>query len=102
MNSKNILNLTELLQTYWVDVEFTKKNGENRTLHCTTNIKLIPEQFHPKKKDENPTEEFNEAFAVDKPIDTDKLYSVYVENAGWRSFRESQINKINEDVIIRD
>lgn len=73
-------------------------------MKCTTNLELVPEQYHPKKKEENITEELDNTFAVDKPveIETDKLYSVFEENNGWRSFRESQITSINGVEVIHD
>lgn len=57
---------------------------------CTINFDLIPEQFHPPKKE---TEELveNSPFAVEKAVDEDKLYKVFEKDNGWRSFRQSQL-----------
>lgn len=95
MNSKIISEMQESLKTNWTEIVFKKKNGDLRPMRCTTLLTLIPEQYHPEKKEENITEEVDAAFEVDKPVETDKLYSVFEINVGWRSFRESQLVSVN-------
>jgi len=55
---------------------------------CTTNFNLIPEDKHPKKKEE-PTPNSN-------VIGIDPLYSVFEKDNGWRSFRLSQLTSFPE------
>lgn len=70
-NLKNLLNESHNP----VRVSFTKINGTIRNIECTTNLDLIPVEFHPKQKE--PT-----------AISNDKVVRVYdLENEGWRSFR---------------
>lgn len=53
-------------------VVFTKLNGEERTMHCTSNTEFMPEDKRPRA-------------AVDG---RDHVISAYdVRAAGWRSFR---------------
>lgn len=67
---KTILNESNLP----VRVSFTKLDGTIRNMECTTNIDLIPIEFHPKQKE-----------STLKP--NDKVVCVYdLENNGWRSF----------------
>jgi hypothetical protein len=35
------------LKTTGMEIVFTKQNGEERTMRCTTNMNVIPEQEHP-------------------------------------------------------
>jgi hypothetical protein len=57
-----------------VTVVFTKKDGTERTMHCTT--RAIPEEFLPTEEPEAPG----------KPT-PDHLFKVFdLEAKGWRSF----------------
>jgi len=59
-------------------VLFTKVNGEERTMHCTTNIDFIPKDKHPKSS-VNGREDVIAAF------DTSKQ--------DWRSFRVDSVKE---------
>lgn len=67
---KTILNESSIP----VRVSFTKLDGTIRNMECTTNLELIPVEFHPKQK-ETPLQP------------NDKVVCAYdLENNGWRSF----------------
>lgn len=36
------------LKTTGMEIVFTKQNGEDRTMRCTTNMNVIPQNEHPK------------------------------------------------------
>lgn len=55
-------------------VEFIKKNGEHRTMLCTTNMDFVPIEFHPKGTSERK-----------RNPDIKVVYDLEVQ--GWRSFR---------------
>lgn len=60
-----------------VTVTFTKKDGETRTMTCTTKMSEIPDENHPKGKVTNLA---------------DDLFRVYdVDAKGWRSFHYDQV-----------
>lgn len=90
MNLENLSNLENQIRSNWTHIEFKKKDGSIRQMVCTTNLALIPEQFHPKPQVREQQEE-NVAFAVEKPIEEDKMYKVFEKDNGWRSFRQSQL-----------
>ena len=77
--------LVKSLQKNIMSVIFTKKNGEERTMHCTLNETLLPETTGDSEKKEN--------LDVIVVWDTDK--------DAWRSFRVDSVNyiKIVEGVI---
>lgn len=81
MNNLSNTLKTELQQN-WVILSFTKRNGDQRTMLCTTNLALIPQEHHPKQ---------NEYYTPVEDNREDTLYKVYEENNGWRSFSESQL-----------
>jgi len=57
-----------------VRVSFTKLDGTIRNMECTTNLDLIPVEFHPKQNDSD-------------RVPNDKVVCAYdLENNGWRSF----------------
>ena len=74
-----------------VTVIFTKKDGTERTMLCTTNENLIPQVIHETNTD-NPID-----FPVGKSprkVNPD-LMSVYdLEAAGWRSFRWDSLKQV--------
>lgn len=75
--------LKSILKENVVTVVFTKTDGTERTMKCTTDSKLIPTQpvteSTRKPKKENP-----------------EVFAVYdVENAGWRSFKLKSIKSIS-------
>lgn len=74
-----------------VTVIFTKKDGTERTMLCTTNEDLIPKVVHVTNTD-NPID-----FPVEKPARkvNEDLMSVYdLEAAGWRSFRWDSVKQV--------
>jgi hypothetical protein len=82
--------LVKSLQKNIMSVIFTKKNGEDRTLHCTLNETLLPEKTWREELDESKKKENLEVLAVwDVDIDA------------WRSFRLDSIKdlKVIEGVI---
>jgi len=68
-----------------VVVDFTKKNGEERAMHCTLNFKNIPEDSHPQNSD------------PDKPINEDIVKAWDFDREEWRSFRVDSVNGIEFD-----
>jgi hypothetical protein len=67
---KTILNESSIP----VRVSFTKLDGTIRDMECTTNLDLIPVEFHPKQRETPPTP-------------NDKVVCAYdLEHNGWRSF----------------
>jgi hypothetical protein len=82
--------LVSSLQKNIMSVIFTKKNGEERTMHCTLNETLLPETTWREELDESKKKENLEVLAVwDVDIDA------------WRSFRLDSIKdlKVIEGVI---
>jgi len=67
-----------------VIVTFTKKNGDERVMHCTTNPLHIPEDETPEKTSEKPVKKLNE----------DVMRVFDIEKQAWRSFRFDSITKI--------
>ena len=96
MMSEEFLNLSKKLQEHWVQVLFTKKDGTEREMICTTNLSLIPDKFHPKAKPETKTDETPDVFQVDE-VKKPKVYKVFEKDKGWRSFGEDQIISVNSD-----
>lgn len=60
-----------------VTVTFTKKDGETRTMTCTTKLSEIPDASHPKGKVTNLSDDLFRVFDVDAQ--------------GWRSFHYEQV-----------
>lgn len=59
------------LKTTGMEIVFTKQNGEERTMRCTTNMNVIPEQ-------ERPTGKYQVLNSAIRVYDIDKQ--------AWRSF----------------
>ena len=58
-------------------VKFTKADGEEREMKCTTNLRYIPEEKMPKSDEGN---------------DDRKLFIVFdTEKSEWRSFRDERV-----------
>ena len=70
--------LKMLLSGNSMQVTFTKKDGTERTMICTTKASSIPEDKQP--TGENTLKE-----------NTDILRVYHIENEGWRSFRVENI-----------
>ena len=65
------------LHTTGMEIVFTKKNGEERTMRCTTNFKVIPSNQHPTGRG------MSSSSIVKKVYDIDKQ--------DWRSFRVDSV-----------
>lgn len=74
-----------------VTVVFTKKDGSERVMECTTNSSLVPvveEKVHTTNTD-NPVD-----FPTTKKLN-EEIMSVYdLEVKGWRSFRWDSIKQV--------
>jgi len=67
-------------------VEFTKKNGDQRVMLGTLNFEYIPEDKHPKS-------DGNVGGSDDKPINTDIVRVFDTEKSEWRSFRVDSVTE---------
>jgi hypothetical protein len=65
------------LKTTGMEIVFTKKNGEERTMRCTTNLKVVPSNQHPNGNG------YASSSNVKKVYDIDKQ--------DWRSFRVDSV-----------
>ena len=74
------LELLRILAEGVTIVNFTKKDGTERTMKCTRNPNLIPLEFHPKTT--IPSDEV-----------TDNIRVFDVEKLGWRSFNFATIKE---------
>lgn len=64
-----------------VGVTFTKKDGTERTMMCTLDVDVIPNDFAPKGED--------------KRAKNDEALAVFdVEKEGWRSFRWDSVKAV--------
>jgi hypothetical protein len=83
----NKSNYIDALKTSKCRVEFTKVNGQTRTLYCTLQEDLLP----PVPKD-----------ASKKPhLWSEETVSVWdLEAAGWRSFRVDSVLKFENGVEV--
>lgn len=93
MNSEKLSLVKTQLQSGWVNFSFTKKDGSIREMIATTALELIPEEHHPKKKEV--VEEEDTSFEVEKKVNPDPTVNVYEKDKGWRSFRISQLLKMD-------
>lgn len=72
-----------------VNIVFTKKDGSERKMRCTTNLALIPILHHPKKKIED----------VEKSDKVITSYSVYdLDKLQWRSFVIENLIAMEADI----
>lgn len=72
--------MVSLLQEKVCEVEFTKKNGENRQLTCTLNMNMVEKEYHPKES------------GVARPKNLDVIAAFDLEKQAWRSFRVDSVN----------
>lgn len=75
MNDVNAEEMKNLLSLRLVKVTFKKKDGDLREMVCTTNLNLIPEQFHPKGK-----------IQLSEETKSTSIRVWDVTAQGWRSF----------------
>jgi hypothetical protein len=64
------------LNSTGMEIVFTKQNGEERTMRCTTNLKVIPSNQHP-------TGKYQVLNSARRVYDIDKQE--------WRSFYEDSV-----------
>lgn len=83
MNTYTREQLTELLNTGECLVEFTKVNGENRTMPCTLKEELIPPQIVLEGKEPRA-----------KKINNDVLSVWCLDKKEWRSFRIANVTSV--------
>lgn len=67
----------ETLKTTGIKVTFVKKNGEVRTMRCTTNLNNVPAEDHPKGLHTIAAANMHRAYDLDK-------------NA-WRTFNDNTV-----------
>lgn len=72
--------LMEHLTTTDLTVEFTKKDGEKRRMHCTRNLDKIPSLHQPSSNKTSST--------------TDAIPVFDLEKSEWRSFNLSNLTRI--------
>lgn len=89
--------LTEHLGAGEVKVIFTKKDGTEREMKCTTNAALIPsapivEAVHETNTD-NPVD-----FPKVKKVNEDVMPVYDLEAQGWRSFRWDSVKEVRLEI----
>lgn len=67
------------LKTTGMEIVFTKQNGEERTMRCTTNLNVIPTNQHP-------TGKYQVLNSARRVYDIDKQE--------WRSFYEDSVKSV--------
>jgi len=75
-----ISEIKELLSNHIVTFQYKKKNDELRTAVGTTNLNLIPDEFHPK--------------GTAKQLSDNVVRYYDVEKQSWRSFIKTNFLKI--------
>lgn len=75
----NQAEIEKLLAEGIVYITFTKKNGDERVMKCTTNMEIIPSEQHPTGTGRSYEE-------------TKAVYDVIAE--GWRSFRWDSVTEV--------
>ena len=78
-----INELRQMLAEGFVTVTFTKVDGSERVMHCTTNPDLIPPLAHPTGK-----------LKVKEETENHVLRGYDVQVAGWRSFRMESVKDV--------
>jgi hypothetical protein len=71
-----------------ITVTFTKKDGTERTMHCTRNMTAIPEDKHPKGSGKVTANHLIVAFDIEK--------------GEWRSFDESSVLAVQRGSILHE
>lgn len=71
-----------------LEVVFTKKNGDERTMLCTTNLDWVPVENHPK------TDGTHKEY-------TKEVKRVYdLDNNGWRSFTWDSVKSVRYSTFV--
>lgn len=89
--------MTRYLLEGHVTVLFTKKDGTLRTMNCTKQLALIPQEKHPKPKIDSTSDDGSfQIVQVQVPRERDpQLITVFdVDKQEWRSFRYTTIKDI--------
>lgn len=73
-----------------VTVSFTKKDGTERVLHCSTNTVHIPTDKHPKVHETNTEDPIN--FPKAKSVEAQAVFDI--DKQEWRSFRWADVNNV--------
>lgn len=81
MEKESIEMIKNHLSEDVITVTFTKADGSERVMRCTTSGEFIPEDHMPK---EDSTRKFSD--------ETQRVFDV--ENAGWRSFRWDSVTEV--------
>jgi hypothetical protein len=71
-------------------VEFTKVNGENRSMRCTLNAQI----------GDMPETPLNETVSAPAGTDTVKVWDI--DSSGWRSFRIESVNSFSTPVLLTE
>jgi hypothetical protein len=87
MNREHII---EQLHKGVCTVEFTKVNGENRTMRCTLNAQI----------GDMPEIPLNET--VSSPVNQDTVKVWDIDAAGWRSFRVESVSTFSTPVLLTE
>ncbi len=80
--------LKEFLQAGPVVVTFTKVDGTERTMRCTTNIDLIPEEKRPK-----------EGIVYSDEIEPTTVRVFELDLQQWRSFRKDSVKSFKLTLV---
>lgn len=76
--------IRKILSENVCSVTFTKKDGADRLMICTTNMNEIPEEHHPKSETSTTPQ---------KPSPEGLLKVFDIENTGWRSFYANTVTQ---------
>jgi hypothetical protein len=89
-----ITELHGVLKKGEVSVKFTKKDGTERTMRCTTNTDRIPVELHPK----NDQKKVNESVQTAFDLDINEWRSFRWDSVIWYSTEDRTIiaNIVNE------
>lgn len=76
--------LLEQLRLGVVEVDFTKVNGESRTMRCTLRGDLLPQETKPTV----------DTLKADKPVNENVIPVYDLDAKGWRSFRIDSLKSV--------
>lgn len=102
MSLNKLSTVKNKLNENWVTFSFEKVDGSIREMVGTTNLTLIPEQFHPKAKPEPAVNESDQDFEVEVKIDPNPTVTVFEKDKGWRSFKWINLKTFDGEVFIHD
>lgn len=102
MNLNKLLEVKATLNNVWVPLVFIKKDGTKREMIATTNLALIPEQFHPKAKQTTEQPNDDSTFDVEIKVDPNPTVTVFEQDKGWRSFKWLSLVEFAGETINND